>query len=207
MNFKQRSAILRIPIGKQIQLIQNRKPIMSKKNFELLLLLPVSVEEKLDGKTGFRETEDYVIYYEDLKYLHSVPYSKVPPPLKKNAAAFRICFDIWLKDDKRWANREELEILCAELGYPVSPLIFEGIVKKTDIRELSRQCSFFGEEQMEGIVIKNREKNLFGKFINREFIEGLLDEDFKDVNKRTFIPNKIYEKYPVNKLFKHVEIY
>ena len=198
---------MRIPMGQQIQQIRSRKPIMSQKDFELLLSLPVTVEEKLDGKTDSHETEDFIIYYEDLKNLHSVPYSKVPPPLKGDVAAFRICFDIWLKDENRWVNREELEVLCSELGYPVSPLIFEGIVKKDDIPFLARQHSFFGKEQMEGVVIKNRERNLFGKFINREFIEGFLDEDFEDVNKRPCTPNNIYNKYSLDKLFKHIEIY
>lgn len=189
--YKEHSEIRRVPLGR-LRVVRTHRPYLTKEEFAELLDGVVVVEEKLDGSPQILEKAGYIFYCEDLHYKHSIPYTKVPPPFGPDIPPFWICYDIWLPEENRWANRSEKEILCEEIGIPISPLIHIGEITPDRIPKLAMRISDFGDEQAEGVVIKNYEKGLFGKFINREFLEGM--EDAEHWRKKPLVPNKITMK-------------
>lgn len=169
--YKRHSGIRRIPLG-QLRVERPGRPYLTQEEFARLLDGDVVVEEKLDGHPEVLEDESHVFFCEDLRFQHSIPYSRVPRPRLK-APAFFVCYDIWIQGEERWAAREEKCIQCEGVGLPVALLVFEGRITAEEIPLLAARQSAFGEALAEGIVIKNLQHGLFGKFINAEFRQGV----------------------------------
>jgi ATP-dependent RNA circularization protein (DNA/RNA ligase family) len=186
--YKQISEIRRVPLG-NLRVIREHRPYLTEEEFQLLLDGEVVVEEKLDGSPQTIEREGYVFFCEDLHWKHSIEYTRVPPPMGPDIPSFWICYDVWMEDENRWADREEKEILCEAVGLPLAPLVHKGRLTKEQIPGIADMKSAFGETQAEGIVIKNYGKGLFGKFINREFLEGL--EDAEHWRRKPRVSNRI----------------
>ena len=191
-NYKRHSGVLRVPLG-EYRVEREHRPYLSEDEFERLLDGPVLIEEKLDGTDSILEDlpgyENYIFYCEDLKYKHSIEYNRVPPPFGENVPAFFVCYDIWIIDESRWANREEKEDLCEMRGVPVSPLLQMGEIKPEDIPIIADRKSAFGDERIEGIVIKNYATGVFGKFINSEFHESV--ENIENWRKGKWVLNRM----------------
>ena len=173
--YKQHSQIKRVPLG-ALRVERPARPYLTADEMARLLDGEVVVEEKLDGHPEVLEDAGYLFYCEDLRYQHSVPYCRVPGP-RLGAPAFFVCYDIWLADEERWASREEKEQLGDALGLPVAPLVHQGTLRAEEIPVLAARQSAFGDEQAEGVVIKNLAAGLFGKLINAEFQQGLEDAE------------------------------
>lgn len=128
----------------------------------------IVIEEKVDGKQSARKVNDYtVVWYEDTRYKHTIFYDNLP--------SFDIVFDV--ERDGRFLNFTEKMNFCADYGLNRSPSIFCG---RTSYEELLRYLpnllnvqSIFGQSKIEGIVIKNYDKQLFGKIVNPEFEEEI----------------------------------
>ncbi len=149
----------RIPIiGARIR----GKHYLSRDQTRELLSDEVVIEEKLDGKTIHKDIEDYRIFGEFLKYKHTVYYDSVPSP------DWFIAFDVW-KDNRFLDYDEKVEVL-KRVGSYCAPLIYRGVVKRpVDLIKFLYRHSDLGAERVEGIVVKNYQKQLFGKLVNPSF--------------------------------------
>lgn len=187
--YKQHSGVRRVPLGALRVARQGHRPYLSRAEFALLLEGPVLIEEKLDGHPEVRVVDAYVFYCEDLRWKHSIAYNAVPFPSGPEAPPYWVCYDVWLADEARWAYRDEKEELCDMVGFPVAPLVYYGEVEADDLPHLADRCSAFGEEQAEGIVIKNYATGVIGKLINIEFQRGI--EDAEHWRRRPRVRNRL----------------
>jgi ATP-dependent RNA circularization protein (DNA/RNA ligase family) len=76
----------------------------------------------------------------------------------------------------KWLNRAEKESVCEEVGAPVVPLVWKGVISPEELPKLANRISSFGSKTAEGIVLKNYSSGVFGKFINLEFQQKISDE-------------------------------
>jgi len=122
----------------------------------------VVIEEKLDGKLVELEAEGYVIFKEDLKRKHTIAYMDLP--------AWEVGLDIWDPDLKCFLDLGEKCFIFQALGIPVAPILFAGTLGgPAHIFDFLGKKSAFGASKIEGIVIKNCEKGLFGKVVDPLF--------------------------------------
>ena len=132
----------------------------------------IIIEEKIDGKTSYEDIGKYRIFYEDLTskntvHKHIIQYKKLPPNK-------RIAFDVWDKENKRFLRYEEKVEFLREYGYTCAPLLFKGKVERVEeLLKFLGKPSAFGAERIEGIVVKNYEKELFGKVVDPLFEEAI----------------------------------
>lgn len=127
-----------------------------------LLTGSIVVEEKLDGKLIELEAEGYVIFKEDLKRRHTVMYRALP--------AWAVGLDVWDPSQECFLNSTEKHIIFQVLGIPVAPILFEGVVIRLgQIVDFLGTESAFGAVRIEGVVIKNYAKGLFGKVVDPLF--------------------------------------
>ena len=165
-DYKQLSGILRIPYKGQ----KSHKPMLSDSKITELLSGDFVIEEKLDGKGIVKVHDDHVLFIEHLHERHSVHYSKLP--------CFNIVFDIWDAHTMEWLKYEPKVKVAESFGYPAAPRLQEtfGTMSLDMIIKHYMEgkiISEFGEEEIEGIVIKNYDKGIFGKLIRTEFTEQL----------------------------------
>jgi len=122
----------------------------------------VVIEEKLDGKLVELEDEGYVIFKEDLKRKHTIAYMDLP--------AWEVGLDVWDPDLKCFLELNEKQLIFQALGIPVAPVLFTGAIRgPAHIFDFLGKKSAFGASRIEGIVIKNCEKGLFGKVVDPLF--------------------------------------
>jgi len=120
------------------------------------------IEEKLDGKLVELEDEGYIIFKEDLKRKHTVAYMGLP--------AWEVGLDVWDPDQECFLNRVEKEIVFGALGVPLAPMLFSGSIRGLgQVFDFLGMESAFGAPRIEGIVIKNYDKGLFGKVVDPLF--------------------------------------
>ena len=138
------------------------KRYLTSKEIDALLIGPVVVEEKLDGKLIELEEEGYVIFKEDLKRKHAVVYTQLP--------AWGVGLDIWDPDQECFLDVGEKLTVFGALDIPTAPILFEGVVRGLgQLFNFLGTKSAFGALQIEGIVIKNYDKGLFGKVVDPLF--------------------------------------
>lgn len=129
---------------------------------DALLTGLVVVEEKLDGKLIELDDEGYVIFKEDLKRKHTVAYTDLP--------TWEVGLDVWDPDEECFLNYAEKEIVFKVLGIPVAPMLFSGLVGGLGhVFDFLGMQSAFGAPRIEGVVIKNYDKGLFGKVVDPLF--------------------------------------
>lgn len=133
-----------------------------------LLTGSVVIEEKLDGKLVELEAEGYVIFKEDLKRRHTVAYMDLP--------AWEVGLDVWDPDLGKFLDRDEKYVVFSSLGIPLAPLLFAGFVSGLGLAfDFLGKKSAFGASRIEGVVIKNYDKGLFGKVVD-PFFDQEVDE-------------------------------
>lgn len=129
---------------------------------DALLTGLVVVEEKLDGKLIELDDEGYVIFKEDLKRKHTVAYMGLP--------TWEVGLDVWDPDEDRFLNRTEKEVIFGALDIPLAPILFSGRVRGLgQVFDFLGRQSVFGAPRIEGVVIKNYDKGLFGKVVDPLF--------------------------------------
>jgi hypothetical protein len=143
------------------------------------------IEEKVDGHPIIIIKDGFTFFCESLKVKHSVEYENIPYSIG-NWPDMVVCYDVIdgelsppYKEKQgtgRWLNRKEKETICEEVGSPVVPLIWKGVVSPQDLPKLADRISSFGSRTAEGIVLKNYTSGVFGKFINIEFQKKISDE-------------------------------
>jgi len=157
------ASIKRLPIG---EIPKTRRPLMSQTEMNELLTGEVWVEEKLDGRLTWypASAQQPDIFYETLRIRHSVFYDKLPT------------WDIIL--DVAEGNRVLSPPLREQFGIP-PPLIErkENMTPQYFLSRLplylNRTSAFATESKIEGVVVKNYAKQLFGKVVSIEFYKGI----------------------------------
>jgi len=147
-----------------------------------LLTKDVVIEEKLDGKLVELEDEGYGIFKEDLKRKHTVAYTRLP--------AWGIGLDIWDPEEECFLDPNEKLIVFKTLGIPVAPILFEGVVRGLgQLFDFLGTESAFGAPRVEGIVVKNYGKGLFGKVV-----DPLFDQEIDETGhhlRRPYVRNRL----------------
>ena len=197
--YKQISGICRIPIAQSgdelvlgLEDIQERglqirgKPYMSTHDMGVLFSGEVVIEEKVDGHPMVAIYEGYTFFCESLKVRHSVAYDACPYSVS-GWPDMLVVYDVLDGEfhppyhsgqgTGKWLTRTEKESLCRLVGAPLVPLVFKGRVTPEQVPALADRLSSFGAAQSEGVVIKNLQKGVFGKFVNVEFQKRISDED------------------------------
>jgi len=112
----------------------------------------------------------WVIYGEWLRAKHNIFYDRLTD--------YFVAFDIW--DGYRYIDLKSRSEFLYKIGFAEVPLIYSGadldIVDILYIAEgisVSNVSRFSSSEIMEGIVIKNYEKGLMGKYVRREFMDSI----------------------------------
>lgn len=112
----------------------------------------------------------WVIYGEWLRASHNILYNMLED--------FFYAFDIW--DGYRYLDLYSRSEFLHKLGFVEVPLIYSG--DNLDIEDVldiingitvSNKSRLSDKEKMEGVVIKNYEKGLMGKYVSREFLESI----------------------------------
>lgn len=178
--YKKLSGIKRIPIKDYS--VQGKKFLTEDEKKELLSGTVV-IQEKIDGTERHKELEDFIIFYEDVRFCHTIHYTKLP--------TYELLFDIYDKKRKRFLSLDELGGLLEDRGVlwvpiesgdfrwtfaadcPVLDKISSANVNEAEERivKILGSQSRFSDELIEGVVVKNYEKQLFGKVVRQEFFD------------------------------------
>ena len=116
---------------------------------------------------------DFYCYFEYLNKSHhnTLNYDRVP---KGNLVLFD-CLS-----NGKWVTREALEDVASELKVDIIPELYRGIADIDKIKELLVTPSYLGNENIEGVVVKNYNQTiliggqlfpLFTKYVREEFKE------------------------------------
>lgn len=133
-------------------LYTGRKETLSEDDLQRLLSNDFIVEEKLDGSLHVREFEGVYLMLEDMRYVHTVFYDRLP-------ARF-ILVDVCTEDGMR-LSYDEREEYSLKTGIPLPPTICWAYRSKSPLRDdfldllTPLPTSKFGSEQAEGFVIKS----------------------------------------------------
>jgi len=173
--FKYRRMVKRLPVNGF-----SEKNLMTKEEVKRLFEDDVLIEEKLDGKTFYLEIGNKMFVGERVDITHSVYYKNLP-----NSVLF---FDVY--EGERFLGPVEKVIKILEVGGTPAPIIYYGKIE--DYKEFCKKLVFgesafctdlnpkmkevlrdinseLFENKKEGIVVKNYEKQLFGKLVNPWF--------------------------------------
>lgn len=112
----------------------------------------------------------FVVYGEWMKASHNIFYDRLPDHF--------ITFEVW--DGHKYLDFQKKSEFLYELGFAQVPFIYSGddldvadVLCIADGLSVSNKSRFSSGEIFEGIVIKNYEKNLFGKYVRREFMDSI----------------------------------
>ena len=110
--------------------------------------------------------DNFIIYGEWMYAKHNICYDSLTD--------FFIAFDVYDIENKKFLGYDEKAKVINNCGFEMVPLLFIGEIKNAkDILEFIKISHFSSTETMEGIVIKNYPKQLFGKYVRREFTDDL----------------------------------
>lgn len=162
----------------------NRIPLMNRKykkkvftNTEILALFDgtVLVEEKVDGKLTCTQCDGHTfLIEEDISGKHTVHNHilqyKNPPKNK------RVYLD--LVEHRREGGLHVSKPIFANSFMMASVRLFHPTIEQiySLLYVFSRRASVFGCDHIEGLIIKNYDKQLFGKYINAEFEDELNEQ-------------------------------
>ena len=165
--------IERIPFFDFLKKKLDRKTYLSKEKLEELFNGTVYITEKIDGKCEYDPETGR--YYENVKFKHTIHYTKLPKEIVDND--FKVC----LADT---SNSTGDLIFPSE---PTPPSMFRGYIANKDlIMPLLTLClaqkSAWSDDKVEGIVVANYEKQIFGK-ISRFDFSGEIEENWSKKQK------------------------
>lgn len=112
----------------------------------------------------------WVVYGEWLRSKHNIFYDNLPD--------YFVAFDVW--DGHKYLDLQNKSEFLYRLGFAQVPFIYRGddievadILCIADGLSVSNKSRFSSEEIFEGVVIKNYEKGLYGKYVRREFLASI----------------------------------
>lgn len=120
----------------------------------------------------------YVVYGEWMKASHQIFYDELPD--------YFLGFDIW--DGQKYVDYHNKEKLFKKFGFEMIPALYIGKIKNVkQILHMTKRSQFSSSEIMEGVLIKNYEKQLYGKYVRREFMDSMEEHWLK----KPLIENKL----------------
>jgi ATP-dependent RNA circularization protein (DNA/RNA ligase family) len=111
-----------------------------------------------------------VLFGEWLKCTHSVKYTKLPD--------YFLLFDVYDKEAKKWLGVPERDRVAKSLGIHIVPEIAEKKLVIEDIPGFIKK-SFFSDQIMEGVIIRNGANGIRGKYVRGDFVQGNIHWDEK----------------------------
>lgn len=112
----------------------------------------------------------WIVFGEWMRASHNIFYDRLPD--------YFIAFDIW--DGHRYLDLQSRSEFLYKFGFAEVPFIYcgtnlkvEDILCIADGIGVNNHSRFSSNELMEGIVIKNYDKGLMGKYVRREFLESM----------------------------------
>jgi len=171
MKFKNYPKVYRIPIP-EFPLTRG-KHYLTEEETEKLCSGRVVIEEKVDGKIGSEYHSGYpesYLFYEFAKWKHTIPYIKLPQ--------WKIYFDMWLLYEEEFADMGIKKFTFDKMGVPMVQTLYDG--QMSGFKELHHHLkrilgfpSAYGDNPIEGIVVKNYPRQLLGKIVNPMFEEDM----------------------------------
>lgn len=127
----------------------------------------VVVEEKLDGRLIQLDIDNppYICYGEYMKYVHSIYYDSLP----LSPIPYTIGIDILDEESGRYLPTRDRDEIWEIYGIPSPPILIHDSVTVDDILMLLGTISRFSTSRIEGVVIKNYGRKLFGKVVDPIF--------------------------------------
>ncbi len=110
-----------------------------------------------------------VTYGELMRCVHTIKYNKLPD--------WFLVFDIYDLKKKRYLDWVKVTKICDDIGLSTVPFICEGVVKKEHLDRYMPTASSYGKVA-EGIVVKNYDKQVMGKYVKPEFVKAVEDSEF-----------------------------
>lgn len=123
-----------------------------------------SNKEKIDGLP-----DNIVVYGELMRCIHTVEYNKLPD--------WFLVFDIFDLEQKRYLSWDEIKKICKKAGLFTVPFIYEGKISKKNLLKYLPEKSKYGDVA-EGIVVKNQEHQVRGKYVKPEFVKEVDESEF-----------------------------
>lgn len=112
----------------------------------------------------------WIIFGEWLRAKHNIFYNNLPD--------YFVVFDIW--DGYRYLDLPSRSEFLHKLEFAEVPLIYSGdnldiedVLCIADGLSVSNRSRFSSSDTFEGVVIKNYEKRLMGKYVRREFMDSI----------------------------------
>ncbi len=112
----------------------------------------------------------WIIFGEWLRAKHNIFYNNLPD--------YFLAFDIW--DGYRYLDLQSRSEMLYKLEFAEVPFIYSGddldigdVLCIANGLSVSNKSRFSNSETFEGIVIKNYQKGLMGKYVRREFMDSI----------------------------------
>lgn len=111
----------------------------------------------------------HLVFGEWMKPQHSVVYDNLPD--------FFIAFDVYDQKVKRFLNRKKKEAFLEGCGISCISLVFEGKCSRLTLPELvdEKPSNYSSTDNMEGCVVKDYDRQMFLKYVSREFLDNFDD--------------------------------
>lgn len=105
----------------------------------------------------------WIVYGEWMRACHNIFYDLLPD--------YFIAFDVW--NGSKFLVYDEKTTFLQKLDFKQVPLLYRGTIKVQDIFSLVGKSNYSTTELVEGFVIKNYAKSMMGKYVRREFMNGI----------------------------------
>ncbi len=105
----------------------------------------------------------WIIYGEWMRACHNIFYDMLPD--------YFIAFDVW--NGSTFLGYDEKTRFLQKIGFEQVPLLHRGSLRIQDIFNMVTKSKYSAGELAEGVVVKNYEKSLMGKYVRREFMEAM----------------------------------
>jgi len=173
--------------------VRGGKKYLNPEEFEKLLDGNIVVEEKLDGKLTKIDIDvraSYECYAEDLHWKHNIFYNRIPI----SSIPFMIGIDICDTDFGEYIDYKNNIFAINHIAR--APTLLKGRCELNEIILMLDSKSEFGDQQIEGVVIKNYKNGIFGKIVNPKFDNEVDDSEHwlrkkrvsNRINKEALIP-------------------
>jgi ATP-dependent RNA circularization protein (DNA/RNA ligase family) len=116
------------------------------------------------------KTKGHLVYGEWMKPQHSIVYDKLPD--------FFMAFDVYDLKAKRFLDLNKKKEFLTMCGLERTFVIHVGPLNKEDVPKLvdNVPSMYSSTQNCEGCVIKDYKRQLFLKYVSREFLEELFDD-------------------------------
>lgn len=149
---------------------------------------PIQFAEERVDKSGLLSVEEMfgqpVVYFAEAMMPHTLSYDWADTPEL-------VGFDVWLTEDEEFAEPRQAKEAFKKIGVPFAPILDVIDASEWDNYDFEVPQSAYGDVKAEGVVFKNPEQGVYGKYVR---------EEFKEKNNKTFGKPKKYQESGAEKL-------